>query len=677
MTKINLFSLIFFVLLIFQIKISRIEPRKMNKDSSCSNTRLQKYGCKCISDFNQDYLANSNCQNGFYMLSCLFKTQFYRNDYFEIISNELDQMNLYCWYGFEFKNVFKISSKWLENLNLIKIKKNSNFLIDFKSINKIDSYAFEYVNQTNFNFMIKIDSLMQDNFNNQLILDDKCFNNIRNCKFLILTNFLNKINLKASQFLNSNIETLMISFSNYNGITNDLHYKTSISIQNIFLNYCYIDRINQDTFGSFNSLRKAIIQNSNVEIIEKNAFQFCCLNLEQLHLNNNQIRVISGRTIFRGLENLIYLNLESNPLEKIVRNSFDSFKSTLKKLNLGSTNLIQLNEFYYDLAELEELVLSRTPYLDVINIDFIINNSPKLTYLDFKESFLIKQSSNLNIIFDKLENIIKYKKEKTLKFIDLSYYNISIDDDIFTQSFDDNDLCLWNNLLNNTFIVVDENHECNCGLFYLYHNLLKYEFPYNLQPVMNEYEINNQFLHQYFRINLDDYVLSEWQYVFLKMPKCYRKLWLQDFSLDLIRIEELKCGIWPVQINSLNCSNRIKTTREPKTTRSTTKLFSSTNLANYSTDLYYNRKFSDKLSIPIILSVFILWVFVITILVYKARYDYRKNFLKKIKKSLNGTIIESKELNNLSIISSGNLKSVEIFNQNNSSEDSDSLLSFT
>ena len=165
----------------------------------------------------------------------------------------------------------------------------------------------------------------------------------------------------------------MISFSNYNGITNDLHYKTSISIQNIFLNYCYIDRINQDTFGSFNSLRKAIIQNSNVEIIEKNAFQFCCLNLEQLHLNNNQIRVISGRTFFRGLENLIYLNLESNPLEKIVRNSFDSFKSTLKKLNLGSTNLIQLNEFYYDLAELEELVLSRTPYLDVINIDFIIH----------------------------------------------------------------------------------------------------------------------------------------------------------------------------------------------------------------------------------------------------------------------------------------------------------------
>jgi hypothetical protein len=677
MTITNIFSLIIFIFLTIDIYILGYEIRTMHKDSSCSNTRLQKLGCKCISDYEQDYLMNSRCENGFYKLSCLFNNQYNRNDYFEIIISELSQMSSFCWYGFEFKNVFKISSNWLQNLNLIKLRKNSNFLIDFKHINKLDSYSFEYSNQTNFNFVIKIDSLMQENFDDQLVLDDKCFNNIKNCKLLILTNFLNKIDLKASQFLNSNIETLMITFSNYNGIRYDLFSKTSTSIQNIILDYCYIDKINQNTFGSFNSLTKAVVQNSNVELIERNAFQFCCSNLEQLHLNNNQIKVLTGRNIFKGLNNLVYLNLESNPIEKIDRYLFDSFRSTLKKLNLGSTNLIQLNDFYYDLFEIEELVLSRTPYLDMKNIDFIFKNSPKLTYLDLKESNMIKQSSNLNNIFDKLESIIKYQKDKMLKFIDLSYYDINIDDEIFTWSFYQNDLCLWNNLLNSTFIIVNENHECNCGLFYLYRNLLNYDFPYNIPSILNGNEINDQFLHQYFRINMEDYNLTEWQFVFLKMPKCYQKLWLEDFSLDLIRLEELKCEIWPVETNSLNCSDKVKTTREPKTTHSTQKLLSSTGLVSYSTNLYYSKKFPDKYSIPIIISVFILWIFVITSLIYKARYDYKKKFLKKMNKTLNGSSVETKELNNLSIISSNNLNSVELFNEYNTSEDVDSLISFS
>ncbi len=497
----------------------------------------------------------------------------------------------------------------------------------------------------------------------QLILNERCFSNIKKCKLLSLNNFIDgsALDLKTSMFTGSYIETLFIKFSNYNGIRDDSNSSigndasnASIFIKNFIIDSCYINKIDKNTLGHFESLKNAQIQNSNVESIEKDSFADCCSNLVQLHLNANSIKTLMGRDTFKYLNNLLYLDLDSNPLALISKRVLNPIRPTLKKLNLKSTNLISINEAFYDMFPLEELILSNMPDFEIDNLYSIITSAPNLKYLDLNQNNMIVKSQNLNAILDKVDYLLD-GENRTLSFIDISYQNVSIDENAFKEAFDRSGLCLWRNVLDNIFVQVDPDHECNCGLFFLYRNILKFSFPYNTIVTNISADLNDDFLHKYFKINLKNETAIEWEQAMLRMPKCYRKLWLQYFDLDQIRIKEFECGFQP-EIN-LNCTHVVKTTIS--TTKRTSSHHKTTPTKVHSTtsnsdDLYLNKKFNGQITIPIVCSLLVVWVLVISVLVFKARYDYKKKFLGKVNATFYGQTKEPKELNSLATISYSN-----------------------
>lgn len=297
---------------------------------------------------------------------------------------------------------------------------------------------------------------------------------------------LAKLYLKTSYFEGSDIETLWIeNVNDFGGFESDTLLAangnvtgTSSKVHNIVITKCYIKTLKPTSIGAFKGLHSVQITLSGLTEVEPESFSECCRGLRSLNLGSNLLAGL-GSLSLAGLTSLQYLSLENNPLDWMEPGLFDSSRTTLKRLNLKSTQIKWLNGTYRGMSALSDLVLAETTHLDLDNLDVIFLNSPRLEYLDLSSSALLKRYRTLNPLLDKLSFLLlDAESNLELKYIDLSNsWSIYLNDSQFRDSFGRRGQCLWRSVLDRVFVKLDSNHPCDCTLFYFYRNLINYHFP--------------------------------------------------------------------------------------------------------------------------------------------------------------------------------------------------------
>ena len=439
-------------------------------------------------------------------------------------------------------------------------------------------------------------------------------------------------NMRTSYFSDSEIDNLVISYTSFKGFILDTN-TDNIRIKNIIIDSCFIKVVNFQTIGNFDSLRGLQIKNSGVRHISGSVFEYCCKNIQRLYLDNNLLEIVENG-ILNGLTQLYYLNLAENPLEYMETNAFDSIRPSLKKLNLKSTSLMSLEDFYHDMNNLNELILTETRRLSLLNTRIILLNSPRLQYLKLDESSLVSKFANLNTFFDDFE--LNLPDQTSLKYLDASAYGIHLDESVFFQKFNQSKNCLWATLLKETFVKVDPNHPCNCGLFYIYRNLTRFSFPFLNETLEYDSDLLRPFLHSYFRINPEENVnnmMWEWKEILQLLPKCYIQLLLESFSLNSIHNLEVKCGLWE---HNFNCS------RPPLTSMSPFSTFTYKN----STDLNV-KTIRSPYTLPILICLIVFSLMIIIFSILQTKNKFSKGLQKKAQHSLMGLPQLPKEMNSI------------------------------
>ena len=662
---------------------------KEKDDELDCNEELAQLGCSCFSDLNLQLKQGFNTCS-YLRLGCILDKNISYNYY--NVTSSMNRLIDVCWSQLYFENVYSLTSNSLVNLKFASFNQQKNVYITYKNVYEIDSCAFEKVTlKNNENLIIKLDSSLSINSNQtspSLALKPNCFANIQKCKVLELANFYNSksVYLHTSMFKGSFIENLVISYSTFDGFNSDLDSRSDeTQIKNIIIDNSNINILGFNTIGKFYMLEGVEIQNSGVVLVAGEALYKCCEYIKYLLLNNNQIKTITSNT-FKELYYLLYLSLANNPLETIEPSAFDSFRKFLIKLNLESTSLASLNGSFYDMQLLRDLILSNTNYLSFGDIKVILENAPSLQYLNLANSGIVKNATSLNDLLDEIDANIKSQQQKNdyaltdLNYIDVSTSGVHLNENKFRDSFERNRNCLWEKLLSRTFIKVHSEHPCNCALFFLYRNITKFNFPnsktINLTSSYdnNNYELTSLNFIRYSNTKTTEN-LNDWELILSNMPKCYKIFWMQNYNFNSIIQQEIECGLWD---NNLNCSDipttlaTTETTSEELTSTSdiiTTEAPSTTETHHLSTNepttvdnqitdtteiLVLKKQIVSKLTLPILLSVFASCIFILLIIAIKAKYDYKNKFLRIYNKTLIDSPKQSREMENIAIISSIN-----------------------
>ncbi len=396
--------------------------------------------------------------------------------------------------------------------------------------------------------------------------------------------------------------------------------------------------MNYQTIGKFYLLEGLQIKKSGLTLISGQVFENCCQNIQKLYLDDNLIKIIESE-IFSGLTNLEYLNLEKNPITFIEKSAFDSVRKTLKKLNLKSTNLKSLEDSYFEMNSMLELTLEETHSLKLENVNIILKNSPNLRYLALSESNIVKTYPNLNFLLDEFE--ANLPNNSSFKYLDVSAFGVELDETIFNENFNQTKNCLWSKLLDQTFIKVDSNHQCNCALLYIYRNLTRFDFPFlNETALSYESDLSRPYLHDYFRIKIDtkeDSKVWQWKEIIQLLPKCYIQLLLESFDFNSITHLETKCGLW--NENNKNCTEVSKTTFSPTSA-----------IKNTTSEFLTTKTISSPYMLPVLVCLFVFSLVIIVLNVLKTRKKFSKK-LQKNNHTMTGLPQLPKEMDNILTVS--------------------------
>lgn len=211
----------------------------------------------------------------------------------------------------------------------------------------------------------------------------------------------------------ADLKTLDVS-RNQISVVNRGTFRGLKQLRNILLNHNQLNGIANGTFeGTEIPLRRVIMNNNEIEFIDKNAFsglhRIYCLylnfnriqtlpksvfrglqGLQSLHLNNNRLKTLD-QNVFLGLTSLQNLYLNGNNLKWLTPGLFDGLQS-LKKVNLSDNKLIaipsprDIGHNNYDLFEIANnfVNLSRSiiPYLNASGRLYIDGN-PFICDCDF------------------------------------------------------------------------------------------------------------------------------------------------------------------------------------------------------------------------------------------------------------------------------------------------------
>lgn len=667
-------NLEFSLKLIFILTIAFTQLARVFTSAGCSSYELEELGCRCSTQTEIKELE-ADCQNGLYELSCNLKDYLYVLDinYFDLVIESLEKIGKQtCWFDLRIKNVLSITKNSFKNVQFKSSMINNQrkeIHIEFLNVFEIEAFAFEFIRlKVNESLIITLDNFYD--FNNEaasisksLVLGHNCFSNIISLKLLEFKNFKSKLNLKASHFHNSRIQTISVDLSNFDGFTLDSDGRNLyISIKNLIINNCFVNEIESKTLGNFHSLESIRITHSAVSLITLKVFQ-SFKHLKVLDLSNNLIERLQEHS-FNGLYKLRYLNLENNPIDIIYKNAFYPLRQDLVKLNLKSSYLSEFlfldensSNADFQMSSLKELILSDTSNLKASCLPHLFKFSPNLEYLSLESSNVLKSNSNLNTILDTIESIVDSESDKNLKFLDLTSRGVYLDDVLFRQVFNsyDTSWCLWNKVLKKTFIKIDPDHPLTCSLVYLYRNLENYHLPFTENH--NDIDLAHSYIkREYFKVDLND--SRKLKNLFLILPKSYSKLLSKNFTFDLIRDLENACGFASQHDENINCSFVQTTAQNPTTitkfSTETTEHFLSSTFSAKKDELFIKKKIVSEYTLPIMFTSFSIAIVMICLLILKAKYDYGNKFLKIYKKTLIGSEQEPKEMDNIICISSNN-----------------------
>lgn len=623
----------------------------------CNSADLEILGCS----IEQIYSINSNdylsCPSGSSLVNCKFSNNQSedKNDLSNFLNN-LQQLNVNkcCWSILNFENVYNIPTMAFENVTLIQTTQYGNRVyLAFENVYQISKSAFDMGEIEDFkitknlaqNLIIEFNGAKNSVFDNkQLVINDFAFNSLQ-CQRLTFMNYLGLnvnntyLNLKSSMFFNAAVDSLIIKNTNLNYGFDDtlvVWNDNPGEINTIVIDNCYLykNTLTNLTVGNFVFLKNFILIDSSIKHVEENSFISYCYDndgneddddqndesdyLVQLVLNNNILHHIHNYS-FKCLTRLEYLSLENNPIRTIEPNSFDMFKSSLRKLNLKSVQITKLSSFMPYMGNLSELILSNNNQLTLNDLKFVFKQAKNLNYLDLSNTILTLNENILEALEAINNQIIQFgvTYEDTLKFIDISNVNYqlnAINDTQFKKHFENfGNVNYLNNLLKDTFIYLNPNHECNCAIIYLYKNLFNYKLPIiinNASVDYIDYRIN--YMHNYVNIS------SNYMYVMSFLPKCYRNLMFNYSNFNnIFEDNKHKCGFYPPV--------------STKSTRSTTEIISTTVVIDNNHITVKNSIVEIHYVLPFTAGIFVIMILAIFIIAIKHKQQYRKEFLKSCK----------------------------------------------
>nr|AAM18891.1 unknown [Branchiostoma floridae] len=169
-------------------------------------------------------------------------------------------------------------------------------------------------------------------------------------------------------------------------------FRALINLQSLDLRWNDIDHIQNKTFAPLANLKTLNVSGNKIHVSLLPQIVDFLPSLEQLEISVNwkwdDPVMLGNRTTFKGLGNLISLNLGGNDIVDVEENSFELDK--LQRLNLRNNLISDISEAaFHPLRELVHLDLSNNYLSDnILQLDRLWTSVVKLSTLDLSENLL-------------------------------------------------------------------------------------------------------------------------------------------------------------------------------------------------------------------------------------------------------------------------------------------------
>jgi Leucine-rich repeat (LRR) protein len=202
----------------------------------------------------------------------------------------------------------------------------------------------------------------------------------------------------------------------------------SCNLRILYFDHNELDKIERLNLISLESLEYFNLHSNEISVIEDNLF-FNLKSLETLILSNNKINLANNTEIlFSALTNIILLDLSSNCIELIQRNTFSNLlKLELLDLSNNKIRLIKENLFN-GLISLRDLYINKNePNMKIENSSFNQFESIKNIFIDksilndsLHKRIFIEMTENKNILDKNNKTILKWNYYPSFNLIALN-----------------------------------------------------------------------------------------------------------------------------------------------------------------------------------------------------------------------------------------------------------------
>ena len=296
------------------------------------------------------------------------------------------------------------------NSKLTKLSIQFNFISD---LNEINSTSLRYLHLSNNRIQeINLISLLPnlehlDLSKNRLIkIQETSFKGLKQLKNFNLS--FNKLELNGISYYKEQIllETLDLSFNEIKYLVSNLTFLNLDSLKRLNLSNNLLQSLNSFTFGHLIKLESLNLAYNDLKLLNPNCF-FNLNNLLKLGLGFNQIQTFDFLKYNKeNLENLEILEIEQNKILLIQENDFD-FNRQLVFLNLNSNPLKNIStKAFNSLIKLKTLKISKT------NINRL---TVRKSFKELDLGFLLNVSVSNKEALKNIELSLNGKKTKILR----------------------------------------------------------------------------------------------------------------------------------------------------------------------------------------------------------------------------------------------------------------------
>lgn len=281
---------------------------------------------------------------------------------------------------------------FLEENNIVVINSGIFSSLEKLEILRLDGNKIEDVHNTSFENLVSLEELyLRDNHLDEIpsllfskttklrVLDlsdnlieyihDGTFTHLRNLELLSLAK--NRIRTLQSFSLSGlvNLKELGLRSNKLSVLRATDLDAVRFSLRELDLSSNILSTLTSNVFRGMGNLVNLNISENNVELINDSAF--FGLSLDKLLLNSNKLTQL-WRSSFRGVQRIAYLDFSSNEISRIETGAFDSFNEFIFVLDLTRNKLTKLQ--YGMVRELKSLQVLRLAHNE---IDEVVNTAMK------------------------------------------------------------------------------------------------------------------------------------------------------------------------------------------------------------------------------------------------------------------------------------------------------------